>query len=247
MNLSFYTAAEGAHQQQTRMDIHANNIANVNTYGFRARVPAFSSLLSGEVRAIDEDYQRGVGARVEDSELNLNQAPMTGTDRTLDFAIDGEGFFMLRDPASGETAYTRDGSFALMQYGPQSEDDPDSIHRWYLSDGNGRLVIGRSGQPVSVVITPQTDLTQVDFPVGVFDWINHNGMTGSSENRLQPVQKNGQVTYGSGKVVRGYLELSNADLATEMTKVIEAQRSYQMLLRMVTTSDEIETTTNSLR
>lgn len=258
MNLSFYTAAVGAYQQQLRLDVHANNIANVNTYGFRARIPAFSALMTGEVRAIDQDLNRGVGSRLEDSETDLRQGPLTGTGRVLDFAIDGDGFFMLRDPGTGGLSYTRDGSFILSQYETQEESgaaeedagetaEEEKTTRWYLSDGMGRFVLGTNGMPVEVEITPQTDLTQIDFPVGIFDWINHNGMTSDSENRINPVDKNGRLGLGDGKLVQGYLELSNTDLANEMSKVIESQRSFQMMLRMVTTSDEIESTVNNLR
>ena len=260
MNLSFYTAAVGAYQQQLRLDVHANNIANVNTYGFRARIPAFSSLMTGEVRAIDQDLNRGVGSKLEDSETDLRPAQLTGTGRVLDFAIEGDGFFMLRDPGTGALSYTRDGSFILSQYaspatastedvaeGEESEEDGEPKTSWYLSDGMGRFVMGRDGKPIVVDISPQTDLNELDFPIGVFDWINHNGMTSESENRINPVDKNGQLGFGNGTVVQGYLELGNVDLANELSKVIESQRSFQMMLRMVTTSDEIETTVNNLR
>ena len=252
MNLSFYTATVGAHQQQRRLDVHANNIANLNTYGFRARVPSFSALMSGEVMATDEDYQRGVGARLIEDEMNLKSSGLIGTERVLDFSINGSGFFMLRDPSSGEVSYTRSGSFSLMQYGPQNEQgkefDIDKTHHWYLSDDNGRFVLDRSGQPIEFDITQDTDLRDVDFSnIGIFDWINHNGMTSDGGNQLGPVEKNGDLGLGEGELIQGYLELSNADLANEMTKVIESQRSYQMLLRMITTSDEIETTVNNLR
>ena len=252
MNLSFYTATVGAYQQQKRMDVHANNIANVNTYGFRARVPIFSSLISGEVRATDEDYERGVGARLIEDEMNLKSAGLIGTERALDFSINGSGFFMLRDPATGDVSYSRSGSFALMKYGPETEEGKETttsnIHRWYLSDDNGRFVLSKSGEPISFDISQDTDLWEVDFNnIGIFDWINHNGMTSNGGNQVGPVEKNGQLGLGQGKLIQGYLELSNADLANEMTKVIESQRSYQMLLRMITTSDEIETTVNNLR
>ena len=256
MNLSFYTASVGAYQQQQRLDVHANNIANLNTYGFRARVPGFTALISGEVRGIDEDYQRGLGARMISDEMNLESSGMAETGRILDFAIYGSGYFMLRDSATDQVTYTRDGSFTLMQYGPQTENNKefevDNTHRWYLSDGSGRFVLNSRGQPIEFRIEKETDLAEIDFrtgdyKIGIFDWINHDGMTSDGSNQLGPVEKNGQIGLGTGNVVQGFLELSNTDFANEMTKVIEAQRSYQMMLRMVTTSDEIETTVNSLR
>ncbi|MPM75646.1 Flagellar hook protein FlgE [bioreactor metagenome] len=94
-----------------------------------------------------------------------------------------------------------------------------------------------------------TEVTDRDAkqPVGVFDFVNTDGMLRMGDNRYIPVEKNGQVRFGTGTVRQGVLEASNADLAEQMTKVIEAQRSFSYNLRMVTVSDEIETTVNNLR
>ena len=266
MNLSFYTASVGAQQQQDRLDVHANNIANVNTFGFRAKQPSFSQLMTGPVVGIEEDLARGVGARMEDAATDFRQSGLTGTERKLDYAINGQGFFGLLDPRTGEISYTRDGSFTLTEMKANEtvqipvEPDPDDplaepttrteiqeVSKWYLSDGMGRLVLGNDARRIEVdaEMAERTDIPPL--PVGVFDFINHDGMLSVGSNRLIPVEKNGSVGLGSGEVVQGYLELSNADLANELAKVIESQRSFQYMLRMVTTSDEIETTVNNLR
>ena len=253
MNISFYTAAVGAGQQQERLNVHANNIANVNTFGFRAKKPAFQPLKTGPVRGIEEDVTRGVGARMEAADTDFGSSGFTGTGLYTDYAIDGHGFFALLDPTSGEYSYTRDGSFIKSEYYVRQEDDempevapgnvryPGYERRWYLSDGNGRFVLGTNGRPIEM------DDSKNALDVGIFDFINYNGMQSLSENRVIPVEKNGQVGLGSGTLVQGYLELSNTDLANEFAKVIESQRSFQYMLRMVTTSDEIETTVNNLR
>ena len=121
------------------------------------------------------------------------------------------------------------------------------VSHWYLSDGMGRMVLGRDGRRIEIDAETAETTDIPELPVGVFDFINHDGMLSLSENRLIPVEKNGNVGLGSGEAVQGYLELSNADLANELTKVIESQRSFQYMLRMITTSDEIETTVNNLR
>ena len=243
MNISFYTAAVGAQMQQERLDVHGNNIANVNTFGFRAKIPAFSSLMTYNVRGINEDIVTGVGSKLEDAETNFRGSALTGTDRPLDFAISGEGFFALMDPATGAVSYTRDGSFTMSDF-----IDADGETRWYLSDGLGRFVLNRGGQRIELTGEEDTaGVGEFELDIGVFDFINHNGMLSVGENRVVPVEKNGQVMLGSGVAVPGYLELSNADLAYEIGKVIESQRSFQYMLRMVTTSDEIETTVNNLR
>ena len=251
MNISFYTAAVGAQQQQERLDVHANNIANVNTNGFRAKIPSFSALMTGPVTGIEEDLPRGVGSRLIDADTDFRSAGITGTNRPLDFAIEGDGFFALVDPATGEIAYTRDGSFTLSEHVETIEGDKETestqVTKWYLSDGMGRFVLNRYGQPLEITETQNDELMDADIPVGIFDFVNYNGMESNSENRLTPVAKNGQVGLSSAKLIQGYLELSNADLANELAKVIESQRSFQYMLRMVTTSDEIETTVNNLR
>ena len=249
MNKSFYTATVGAHQQQLRLDVHGNNIANVNTNGFRARIPAFSSLMTGLIRGIDKDLPRGVGAKLEDSELDMRPGKYNETNRVLDFAIDGEGYFMLMEPGSGEISFTRDGSFTMMDVTLAVEGSDEGETVWRLSDGNGRFVIGADGQIIDVPVGT-TDLLGIDFNIGIFDLTNrnHNGMLSLSENRLLWVEKNGEPYLIQGKrPIQGVLEASNVDLANEIAKVIESQRSFQYLIRMITSSDEIETTVNTLR
>ncbi len=262
MNISFYTASVGAQQQQDRLDVHANNIANVNTFGFRAKQPSFSQLMTGPVVGIEENLARGVGSRMEDAATDFRQAGLTGTERKLDYAIEGSGFFGLIDPRTNEVSYTRDGSFTLSELKEEgditvTEPDEDGnmatrtergmVSKWYLSDGVGRFVLSNTGTRIEVDAETAETADIPELPVGVFDFINTDGMRSLGDNRLIPVEKNGGVGLGSGKAIQGYLELSNADLANELSKVIEAQRSFQYMLRMVTTSDEIETTVNNLR
>ena len=262
MNISFYTATTGAIQQQDRLDVHANNIANVNNYGFRAKQPSFSQLMTGPVVGIEENLARGVGARMEDAATDFRQAGLTGTERKLDYAIEGPGFFGLLDTRTGEISYTRDGSFTLSEFKETSDvevtepgEDGEPVVRteqrevtkWYLSDGLGRFVLGTDGRRIEIDAETAESTDIPELPVGVFDFINHDGMLSLGDNRMIPVEKNGGVGIGSGKAVQGYLELSNADLANELSKVIESQRSFQYMLRMITTSDEIETTVNNLR
>ena len=261
VDISFYTAAVGAHQQQRRLDVHANNIANVNNYGFRARRPNFQTLMTGAVRATDEDFQRGVGSRLEGDQADFTPTGFWGTERALDYAISGNGFFALLDPTTGEYSYTREGSFTLSNVvqttQPEVPEDAEegaeapqaqTVTTWYLSDGNGRYVLGRDGRPITVP-DPADDSIMVGnpLPVGIFDFINHDGMQSEGLSGFIPVEKNGQVTYGEGTLKQGYLELSNVDYAYELAKVIESQRSFQYMLRMAQTSDEITSTVNGLR
>ena len=111
----------------------------------------------------------------------------------------------------------------------------------YLSDGDGRFVLSNTGGMIEV------DDFDAAYPIGIFDYINYNGMTQLNDTRFTPVDKNGGLRMGSGVLRQGMLEMSNADFSEEITKVIETQRAYGMALKLVQTSDEIETTINSLR
>ncbi len=244
MDPSFYTAAVGAAQQQLRLNVHANNISNVNTYGFRAEKPSFSALMTGPIDGINEDLPRGVGSRMEMTQTDYQQNGLAETGLPFDYAIEGDGFFALFDPVSGTYSYSRDGSFQMserIEMIQNSDGGMEQGSRWYLADALGRFVLGQEGRPIEV-----TDREEM-LPVGVFDFINKDGMHHEGENTVIPVDKNGNLRRGDGKLVQGYLERSNTDLANEIAKVIESQRSFSYMLKMVQTSDDIMTTVNGLR
>lgn len=241
----FYSAAVGAQQQMRSMDVHANNIANVNTYGYKAQTPAFQTLMYGMLGGADgSQLPRGSGSRLALTGSDFSAGPLEQTGRQLDYAIVGDGFFALYDPASGEVSFTRDGSFTLspLQVEQQSDDGEEPVveTQYYLSDGDGRQVLGQDGYPIAV-----TD-PAADLPVGVFNIQYQDGLERAGSERFLMNDKNGAVWTGGAKLQRGHLESSNADLATELTGVIEAQRSYSYALKMVTTADEVETTVNGL-
>ncbi len=243
MNQSFYTAAVGAWQQQERLNVHGNNIANVNNYGFKAKKPAFSALMYDYIRgAQDDELPRGTGTYMVGADTDFSQMGLSETGLDLDYAIEGHGFFALWDPATNEYSYTRDGTFTMSELQVRGANG-EMESRWYLSDGDGRFVMGRDGRLVEV----NEQNRKRELPIGIYDFINTNGMQSVSHNRFVPVDKNGQLQIGQGKLVKGYLERSNTDLAHEMVKVIESQRSFSYALKMIQTSDEIETTVNGLR
>ncbi len=246
MNQSFYTAAVGAWQQQERLNVHGNNIANVNNYGFKAKRPVFSDLMYAYIEGAQQDEMaRGTGAYMVGADTDFHQSGFADTGRPLDYAINGDGFFAVWEPSTGDYIYTRDGSFTMSQY--MLENDQGEMEtRWYLSDGQGRFVMGRDGRLVEVDTDNAGSMAEM-LPIGIFDFVNTNGMLSNSENRFTPIDKNGALRVGSGKLVQGKLEQSNVDLANEIAKVIESQRSFTYALKMIQTSDEIETTVNDLR
>ena len=246
MEQSFYIGAVGAHQQLRRLNVHGDNIANLNTFGFKADRADFTALMCQNFRGIDEELPMGVGARLLMTSTNFAQGGPADTGRALDYMIDGEGFFALIDLDSGEVSFTRNGAFTMSEH-QQATGETDELGQpvmetvFCLGDGAGRFVLSQEGGLIQV-----TDPTE-ELPVGIFDYTNYNGMEQIDGTRYLPVDKNGTLWVGSGKLLKGSLERSNADLAEEMSKVIESQRAYGLALKMVQTSDEIETTVNNLR
>lgn len=246
MNQSFFIGAVGAHQQLKRLTVHGNNIANVNTYGFKAEKGRFTDLMYGRIRAIENDeLPSGTGSALWVTDTDFSAGAPVSTERDQDYMIEGDGFFALVDLETSEISLTRNGSFVIseLQRASGEVDDagtPIMDTVYYLSDNQGRFVLSRSGGMIEV-----TD-RHAEQPVGVFDYINYSGMEHIDGTRFLAVDKNGGIRLGDSPAIQGMLENSNADLAEEFTKVIESQRAYQMALRMVTTSDEIETTINGL-
>lgn len=236
----FYSAVVGAQQQMQRMNVQANNIANVNTYGYKAEKPAFGALMYSMLGGIDgEQLPKGSGALMVSTATDFSMAPIEETGRDQDYAIEGEGFFALYNPGTGEISFTRDGSFTVTSY--QVADEDDNLREvYYLTDGEGRQVLNTTGYPIVV-----EDAT-AEQPVGVFTLQYKDGLQHLDSGRFLAGDKNGSVWIGSSPVRRGYLETANVDLGYELGKVIEAQRGYSLVLKMVTTADEVETTINNL-
>lgn len=237
---AFFNAATGAQQEMTRMGVHGNNIANVNTYGYKAEKPAFGSLMYGMVNGVDgAQLPKGSGAYMASTATDFRTGDLTETGRDQDYAIVGSGFFALYDPAKQEISFTRDGSFTVGSFQEaDQEGNPQTV--WYLTDGEGRQVMNTEGYPIVV-----TDPTAPQ-PVGVFLIQYQDGLQHAGSGRFLTGEKNGAVWISNSEVRRGMLESSNTDLAAEFGKVIETQRAYAYALRMVTTADEVETTINNL-
>lgn len=247
MNQSFYIGAIGAQQQLYRLNVHGDNIANVNTYGFKANRARFMPLMYQNYMGIDnEQLPLGVGTRMLMTTTDFSQGGVAEYGRTLDYMIEGDGFFALANLETGEISFTRNGAFIMSEYvratgetGPDGQTLTEKV--FCLSDGEGRFVLSEDGGLIEV-----TDPTE-KLPIGIFDYSNYDGMQQIDGTRFLPVDKNGGLWYGTGTLRQGIVEMSNTDLAEEMSKVIESQRAYGLALKMVQTSDEIEVTINGLR
>lgn len=240
MDLAFYAAAAGAAAQKKRLDIVSNNLANISTTGFKSEDAIFTDLIYNE---LDLPAREGTqltassGAWVDKTNTNFDLGIFATSESPYDYAIVGDGFFGLRNPVTEEITYTRDGTFRLSL---------QSDGRFFLTSQDGKAVMGTDNEPIVVTEENKDEV----LPIAVFRFPNQNGMLHVGGNEYRPVGKNNEAVLmeGSDGLLRQYCkENSNVDIADEFIKMIESQRAYQYALKMVQTTDEIESTINGLR
>lgn len=238
MDISFYTAAVGAKAQQAKMDVLGNNMANVNTVGYKAQNAGFVDLLYSNIRepeTTDTQLKVGSGTRMEKTDINFKNSGLQATDNPTDYAITGAGFFAVKNPADSQIYYTRDGSFQS-----SLRDDGE----FYLVTANGDLVLDKDFEPIKL----GADNKEAEQVPGVFDFQLKDGLILQGNNLFSPVAKNGDpILQEDAQLSQGYLEMSNAEVSDEMVKLIETQRAYSMNLKMVQTADQVEEIINNLR
>lgn len=249
MNGSFYTAALGAGTQQTKIDIIANNIANVNTLGYKAKNGVFTDLVyrNMERGAGGERLQAGVGVKINSINTDFSNVGYQMTGMQYDFAIPEDGFFMLQDPVTNEISYTRSGRFSLSRSG-------DEI---YLVAANGKRVLNKDQEQIVINMEEsaendgdagEEEEETTGLNIGIFDFRLKNGMSSNGDNEFIPAAKNGEpILLENQEPIQGALELSGVNFANEMAKLVETQRAYSYALKMLQTSDEVESMINSLR
>ena len=237
MNMSFYTAALGAVGQQEKMNVIANNIANVNTDGFRSKNAVFSDVMYYNMRdeqGADTRVKAGSGIALGRTDTDFSESSMAPTGGNTDFAISGRGFFMLQDPNTQAVSYSRNGKFNMSL----------RADGFYLVNDNGKLVLDENRNPIRL---DEEGIVGGARP-GIYTFPVQQGMLNTGNNELTATEKNGEpVLSADAELRQGYLEQSNVNLADEMSKTIECSRAYSYVLKMIQTSDEIEQVINSLR
>lgn len=237
MNMSFYTEALGAAGQQEKMNVIANNIANVNTDGFRSKNAVFSDLMYYNMRdeqGADTRVKAGSGIAMGRTDTDFSESSMAPTGGNTDFAISGRGFFMLQDPNTQAVSYSRNGKFNMSL----------RADGFYLVNDNGKLVLDENRNPIRL---DEEGIVGGARP-GIYTFPVQQGMLNTGNNELTATEKNGEpVLSADAELRQGYLEQSNVNLADEMSKTIECSRAYSYVLKMIQTSDEIEQVINSLR
>lgn len=237
---AFYTSKAGAIGFQKSLDITANNIANVNTQGFKAQNPTFAELLYSDIGDGANGLSVGSGSRMETSSRPNQNGVYITTGRNTDVYLFGKGYFAVEQP-DGSIAYTRSGSFTL------SQEDGEN----YLTSTDGSYVLDEGLQRIAVNgggISLSTPSDGGGTVLGVFSFANPGAMVAQGDGKYIPSDISGQaVPDNATSFGNGAIEGSDVDIAIEMTRMIMSQRGFQLNARMLQTADEIEQVTNSLR
>lgn len=253
MEPALWAAKTGLDAQQTQMTITANNLANVNTTGFKESRAVFDDLLYQNVTQVGADTTQttqsptglniGTGVRVVATEKNYTQGSINNTGNAFDVAIQGQGFFQVLQP-SGQLAYTRDGSFELNAQGQLVTSSGYQVQPAItIPAGAQSVTVGADGT-VSVQLANQTTPTTVGT-LQLASFINPAGLQDMGGNLAVETASSGAPTVGTpglnglGTLIQGSVEGSNVDVVEELVNMIQTQEAYEMDSRAVQTTDQM--------
>lgn len=259
---TLYTAATGMESLETKLDVIANNLANIDTVGFKKDRANFEDLFYRQIRLPGADtsgstptatgMEVGLGSRVSSTQSDFDQGSFQTTGNQLDLAIEGDGFFRLQDP-NGGNLYTRAGNFNL--------------------NANGEIVVGSAsvGRLLDPSITIPTDATDISIaPSGLVEvqvnnqlqqlgtlqlatFINPDGLLKLGDNLYRETSASGPATLndaginGTGVIRQGALEASNVEPVQELIDLITTQRAFELNSQVVQAGDEIMQLISNLR
>ena len=252
-------AASGMQAQQMNVDTIANNLANVNTSGFKRSQVMFQDMLYDTIRApggnqgngakTPSGVQMGLGTRMVSISKVFTPGSLQVTNRDLDVAIQGQGFLRVKMP-DGTLAYTRDGSFSKNSEGHLVTSDGFEIDGVDALSPNATAVTISGNGTVSEVVN---GATADKGNIKLYRFVNPSGLQSLGRNLLQPSAASGDAQEGVpsqdgfGSLQQGTLESSNVQVVDEMVNLIVAQRAYEMNTKAVTASDEMLQATNNLK
>lgn len=260
MNPALRTSASGMAAQQTRTEVIANNLANVSTTGFKRSRAQFEDLLyqtmQGQQVLGSSDtntapsIQVGRGTRLTAIQRLHTQGALEQTGRSLDVAIDGEGFFPVQLPG-GELAYTRDGSFQISDQGVLVTSDGYSIGSGIkIPNDVTDIAISATGV-VSGSKGPGGEAQELGR-IELARFANPSGLSSLGQNLYSATAASGEATSGyptddgMGRLVQGQLEGSNVEIVQEMVDMISAQRAYELNSKAVKAADEMSQTATDM-
>jgi len=258
---SLFIAATGMEAQKLNVDIISNNIANVNTVGFKKSKADFQDLVyqtilapgttSAESAVVPSGIQVGLGVKPVAVTKIFDQGDFVHTGNTLDMVVEGNGFFQISMP-DGTTAYTRAGAFKLDNTGKIVNSDGYALEPGITIPTNTLSVAIGSDGTISVTQPGSTKPTQVG-QIQLARFVNPGGLSALGKNLFAPSASSGDATTGNpgvdgfGTISQGYTEMSNVNVVEEMVNMIISQRAYEMNSKAVQASDEMLQTTNNLK
>ena len=250
---AMHVAKTGLNAQQTRMQVIANNLANVNTTGFKRDRANFETLLYQTIRPAGAQtsegtqsttpFAVGTGVRVLSTEKSFTQGSLVNTDNALDMAIDGQGFFQVLMP-DGRIGYTRDGSFSVNAEGTLTTDSGYVLQpEMAIPQGATQITISGDGI-VAVQMPGEVELQEVG-QITLANFVNPRGLDPVGENFLVETAASGAPVVGNpqadgiGRILQGSLEASNVNVVQELVDMIETQRAYEVNSKSISASDEM--------
>ncbi|MGN6374409.1 MAG: flagellar basal-body rod protein FlgG [Sphingomonas sp.] len=258
---SLSIAATGMLAQQTNVDVISNNIANMNTTAFKRQRAEFQDLLyqqvsrpgsaSGPDNRVPTGIQIGAGVKAGGVYRVSEQGALSQTDNPYDLAIQGKGYFAVTLP-SGDTAYTRDGSFQVSDQGELVTSDGLPVQPGItIPQGALSVSVSKTGEVQAQM--PGQPAPQTVGQVQLASFVNEAGLEAQGSNLFLETAASGQPTVanpgdpGFGTLQQGFIEASNVNPVAEITALISAQRAYEMNSRVVKTADDMLSTTSQLR
>ena len=259
MMRSLWTAATGMIAQQLNIDVISNNLANVNTIGFKKNRAEFEDLmyqsmkvaggLTQDGRVIPTGMEVGMGVRPTTVHKFFSQGDYQNTGNPLDLAIEGNGFFQV--DVNGELAYTRAGAFKLNDEGTVVTANGYVLQpEFAVPEGTSNIVVSENGH-LAALDRNGEELGAVDIPIYTF--INPPGLKSAGRNLYYQTEASGEATEGVpgtdnvGTISQGFLEMSNVEIVDEMVNMIVGQRAYEANSKAITTSDSMLGIANQLK
>ena len=254
-------AGTGMQAQQTNVEVISNNIANMTTTGFKRRRAEFQDLIYQNLRRVGSNSsdtgtlvpsgaQIGLGVKTAAIYRITEQGNLQQTSNSLDLAVQGNGYFQLTLP-SGDTAYTRDGTFAMSDAGQIVTADGYVVQPGITIPNNAKSITVNAAGQVQVTLDGQTaPATAGQLQLATFP--NEAGLDSQGQNLFLQTAASGNAVTGSpgspgfGAVQQGFVETSNVNVVTEITNLISAQRAYEMNSKVITSSDEMLSTLTNL-
>lgn len=258
---SLWTAASGMKSQSFNIDVISNNLANVNTTGFKTSRADFQDLLyetlrqagtsSSETTDVPTGIQVGHGSRPVASHKIFTQGDFQQTKNELDIAIEGDGFFQIIQP-TGEIAYSRDGAFKMDRDGRIVTSDGFLLEpEITIPSDSISLSIGLDGT-VSVLQAGSSAPTEIGT-INLARFVNPAGLHSIGRNLYLPTNASGDAIVGTagedglGSLAQGFLEMSNVSVVDEMVKMITAQRAYEINSKTIQAADDMLQQANNVK